>query len=394
MGSASVPVVGPIARAIALASLSGLASVLASARPAFAEPIKDWQYDTQTQVLTLTLPESVTPIVSVIAPDQLLLELPDTQVGDVMGQQIEDGLVESIVLEQTTPETVWMVMEFESGIILSTDQSATLSAAMAAGEQQWQVRPALIAASRRAAGSAVASQSEAAALGPVESSASSLRQPSAIAQAPDFSELPILEPAVPLDQPVSVPPLPDRPTVVEPAQTETASESSREAVTPDTTAAEPALDSIVEETTAAIPVEVIPAIIPSVEPDALPSSPAAAVDGVVPEVPPFIGELDRPQLEASQSEEESIFVPESPVAVDSLPTEPMPEVPTVETEISLPTENVTPAAEETVPDEFIASGSPDERSIEPVDEDAFGRVTPANVSRWPEPIPFGQPLPE
>ena len=123
-------------------------------------------------------------------------------------------------------------------------------------------------------------------------------------------------------------------------------------------------------------------------------TPAAAVDGVVPEAPPLIGELDRPQLEAAQSEEASIFVPESSVAVEPLPAEPIPAVPTVETETALPTVNVTPVVEEIIPDEFIASGSSDEGSVETVDENAFGRVTPANVSRWPEPIPFGQPLPE
>ncbi|MEL6902283.1 MAG: hypothetical protein AAFP07_15135, partial [Cyanobacteria bacterium J06606_4] len=192
------------------AGVAGLASAgtMLSPLAAIAAELRDWQYDTQTQILTLTLPVAVTPTVSVVAPDQLLLELPNTQVGDVMGQTVGDGLVDNIVLEQATPETVWMVMEFAAGTVLSASQSATpLASETDGGEQQWQVRPTLIAVSRQAANTSVATvQGDSEAVGPVGASASQLREPAgAIAQAPDFSDLPILEPAMPIDEPVAVP---------------------------------------------------------------------------------------------------------------------------------------------------------------------------------------------
>ncbi|MEL7331215.1 MAG: hypothetical protein AAFN12_03150, partial [Cyanobacteria bacterium J06560_2] len=183
------------------AMLAGTAALMATGSEAQAEALKDWQYDEETRSLTVILPDSVTPLVSVIAPDQLLLELPDTQVGDVMGQNVQDGLVENIVLEQATPETVWVVMEFAAGTVLASSQNAVPLAETGSGDQQWQIRPALTAASRRAASQSVALATEGA-------SASSLRTSAAeIAQAPDLSDLPVLEPAVPMSDPVSVPPL-------------------------------------------------------------------------------------------------------------------------------------------------------------------------------------------
>ena len=51
-----------------------------------AAELQPWRYDGNTGALTITLPETVVPQISVIAPDQLLLELADTQVGDITGQ--------------------------------------------------------------------------------------------------------------------------------------------------------------------------------------------------------------------------------------------------------------------------------------------------------------------
>ena len=39
------------------------------------------------------------------------------------GLTVGDGIVDSIVLEQMTPETLWMVMEFADGTVLETMQS-------------------------------------------------------------------------------------------------------------------------------------------------------------------------------------------------------------------------------------------------------------------------------
>ncbi len=192
---------------VALSVVSELVSVL----PAAAEELKEWQYDVQTRSLTLVLPSAVTPSVSVTTPSQLLLELPDMHVGSSIGQTVQDGVVESIVVEQATPETVEVVIEFVAGTVLSNAQTAVPLAGAQSGEQQWQIRPALAATSQASQGdnqtdNQVSSQPSEA--DPAIGGASSLQIPvPEIAQATDSLDLPVLEPSVPLNEPVNVPPL-------------------------------------------------------------------------------------------------------------------------------------------------------------------------------------------
>lgn len=331
--------------------------------PAQAEELKDWQYDVQTRSLTFTLPDSVMPLISVVSPDQLVLELPDTQVGDVMGQSIRDGLVESIVLEQATPETVWVVMDFAAGTVLADSQDATLLAEIGDGERQWQVRPALVAASRRAASQSVARADIPTGI-PVEAAASELRLPApataqSIAQSSDLRELPVLEPAVPMNEPVSVPPLnalpiptndAATPSVVVPPLEEATASAPLQLPVPEV----PVPNRSSEENFPVFSVEVIPAVPPvAIEPESA--------------EPSFLGDFD----DDSQS-----------VPVQPLPNEP-------------------PVASQPVPDDIIASGTESiepvpaaSATIEPVTEAvAVDPIQSAPVSRWPEPIPFGQPLP-
>ncbi|MEL7144295.1 MAG: hypothetical protein AAGL08_19025, partial [Cyanobacteria bacterium J06573_11] len=63
---------------VVMALTLGLLAGMGGRQSAMAEEITEWGYNEQTQVLTLTLPDDVLPRVSVVAPDQLLLELPDT----------------------------------------------------------------------------------------------------------------------------------------------------------------------------------------------------------------------------------------------------------------------------------------------------------------------------
>jgi len=374
------------------AMLAGTAALMATGSEAQAEALRDWQYDEETRSLTVILPDSVTPLVSVIAPDQLLLELPDTQVGDVMGQNVQDGLVENIVLEQATPETVWVVMEFAAGTVLASSQNAVPLAETGSGDQQWQIRPALTAASRRAASQSVALATEGA-------SASSLRTSAAeIAQAPDLSGLPVLEPAVPMSDPVSVPPL-SQPVSVPPLEPALAEES----VIEDPVAEEPMLEESVaveveeDSPTAnetAFDVEVIPAegtVAVEVEPvDDVQT--AASNDGLLPAEPPF--------LETVEAAEEMSGPVSEPVFVELEVVEP--EVAESEVgdervaEVDSDTSTEEPIAERSAEDRIASSDTSFTQELEPeaVEEPApIETIEPSNVSRWPEPIPFGQPLP-
>ncbi|MEL6903395.1 MAG: hypothetical protein AAFP07_20845, partial [Cyanobacteria bacterium J06606_4] len=248
-------------------------------------------------------------------------------------------------------------------------------------------------------------------VGPVGASASQLREPAgAIAQAPDFSDLPILEPAMPIDEPVVVPPL--------------------EPLAPATSAEEPAEEGVEAEVAdegdrSGVSVEVIPAERPQDRPvvsqpvprasEPTTATGAAPVDDAVPSEPPFIGNLEG----SGQSNPPAVGLPsEAPTAeppsFDDLPVveagEQAPSlerpnvvsVPSVENSAAsapAPAPPVPESIAEPLPEAQIASGSAVEAAPEAVTAenavptDETGRVIPSSVSRWPEPIPFGQPLP-
>ena len=125
---------------------------------------------------------------------------------------------------------------------------------------------------------------------------------------------------------------------------------------------------------------------------------------VIPAEPPFLGDLNRGVASPSaaavlESEPSTADLPVLDVdeaaalpAVVAVP-ERVPAVETPEQEIA---ETVAPA-----PDELFASGDTGEATeidaVVEADTEAFSdeavEVTPGNVSRWPDPIPFGQPLP-
>ncbi|MGB3295611.1 MAG: AMIN domain-containing protein [Phormidesmis sp.] len=358
---------------------TGVAAVMAmsTAISAIADELTDWDYDPQTRSLTLVLPEATMPSVSVVAPTQLSIELPDTQLGAVSELTVDDGLVESIVLEQVGPDTVRMVVEFSPGTVLADAQSATLVAtadALSPGSQQWQVRPALLASS----------QSSEAASGELQGgSAVALRPSDQLAQMPD-AELPVLAPAMPTDEFVSVPPLDTAPLPPAPIAPLPAAPPPPPPVEAAQTPVEP------------VPVEAAPPIADSGE-SAIAPAPA------LPTEPPFIGEV-------GMSEPPADFSTDLPVApvVDSLSAEDLPEaqdetaVDAIEADEIAQPEAPAEIAEATGPvpvapaiaeDEAIAEPPVEFSDTVPTVDASADTVSPANISRWPEPIPFGQPLP-
>lgn len=336
--------------------------------PAQADQIESWHYDSQGRSLTLVLPPNVAPALSVLAPNRLLVELPNTQVGDVAAQTVADGVVESIVLEQTDPDTVWMVVEFAPGTVLADAQSAVQIGTEPDNLQRWQVQPVL-------AGSAEIS--------PTTPSALALSPAIDLAQAPDFPDLPLLEPAVQISEPVSVPPI-DAVRPVAPIEPEPAPQVNRTVDLP-------------------LPTAVIPAEAPIPgEADLLERLPEADLPMVD---LPVVDQLTTDSLEPDQS------VADEPVADEPVADEPapdsreavavsQPEVPLeppflegVAESAAIPEAPEVPAESiATVPPPAAAPATP--TAVEaPLLEIPAERVSPANVSRWPEPIPFGQPLP-
>ena len=324
-------------------SLSSLSAICVGLLPAMAAELSAWRYDARSRSLTLTLPGSVTPQISVTAPNQLLVELPDTQIGDVQGRQVNDGFVERIALEQATPETLWMVVDFVPGTVLAETQQVTPLAASSNMLQLWKVEPTLLA-SRRVVEAAVATSrttpAEAASPG-AGASDLAVDGPSigraAIAQA-DLPDLPVLEPAVPLAQPVSVPPI------------DTSLDDAPAGSVPKVATGRVPRVSVPELERSPIQADDAPINVPVV---VEPAMDEPAVPTASPAQPPFLGGID---VEV----------------VETMPVQP-PAAVAVEPEISV-----------TEPSAF---GAPT------VDVSAERVNTQNTTSRWPEPIPFGQPLP-
>ncbi|NJM98330.1 MAG: hypothetical protein HC800_15255 [Phormidesmis sp. RL_2_1] len=441
---------------MAASALTSLGTLTVPITPAVAAELTEWDYDSQTRSLNLVLPASIMPSVSVIAPNQLLLEIPDTQIGDIAGQNVSDGVVESIVLTQPTPETVWMVVEFVPGTVLAESQQVTpmvvadelpnLSAAQAT--QQWQLRPVLLA--RTSPSTAEASMAEepsmaekpsvaatmtvtptgASDLGDLPSlgaSAESLQvEPptSQVAQAPDFPDLPVLAPAVPwTDESVTVPSA--SPSVTVPSITSTAPAASTPTVPmPEATPEPPppaelpveasAEAALIEDLSSqATPVVATPPVAPPVAeapapdqpvPDqAVAASPDQAAtadpgaDAEMPLEPPFLGDLGgSPSPSPSVFPEPPVVVNESEPAVTAVAPD-QPELPVVSAATAssvlsagdMAAASAIPTDENTTAPPVAVPGTAPVLDINTPDE----RVTPANASRWPTPIPFGQPLP-
>ena len=431
--------------------------------PAIASKLTSWNYDQQTRSLTLTLPANVTPTVSVIAPNQMLVELPDTQIGDIAGQNVDDGLVESITLKQTTSDKVWMVVNFVPGTALAaqqnvvplggaTPESSTPSSPLAAGAglQQWQVRPALVAgrpdnSSVNASVESVSAEGDAAtatapsALSPEaaslqDGSAANLSdRGNAIAQTPMFPELPILEPAMPINAPVSVPPINVRPVPAQPTQSVPAQAAAPpdqaappvQASVPPDAPPKPTESASAEQPTA-LPIQAAPPVQASVSPMATSKPPESASaeqpianssGSQVPLEPPFIGDLEGEVNNPAAIDgpvDGSVDEPalSEPAVAASPPTSAPPtsiDRPSIDTpSADRPPTDTPPAISETASEptnsaesEAIAAngsnrrlanaGSP-EAAIPEINIPVENAHTPS-TNRWPEPIPFGQPLP-
>ncbi len=377
-----------------LGSLSAM--LMMRAMPAIAAELRQWDYDSQTRSLTLVLSATVTPTVSVLSDNQLLIELPDTQVGDVIAQQVNDGMVDSIVVRQTSPDTVWMVVAFLPGTVLADSQAlAPIGAADAPGPnlQQWQVRPALLSGSsaNTQAGTQARTQADSR---PTEMQAAARE----LAQFPDFPDLPVLEPASPLDAPISVP----LPVNLLPASLPSVNPqpiSPLPSNLPAAAADDDGLPSLVSIPAVRVPAVSVPPLPTqpvepvASEPLATPEPPQSvaeiaplpAEEPAVPIEPPFIGALG--DLMVPLPLPEDLIEPENLIEADESPASVAP---------SVAAESTVPAATGTV----ALTVEPPVEPSRPVDaianidlDPSPTPITPANVNRWPDPIPFGQPLP-
>jgi hypothetical protein len=98
-----------------------------------AETLSAWQFDPASQQLTFTLPSGITPQYAVAADaSQIVVTLPQTQLGTVATQQTYSGAVSQVSLSQVNDATV-VVLDLVADTVLTAEGVSLIS--IAAGDQ-------------------------------------------------------------------------------------------------------------------------------------------------------------------------------------------------------------------------------------------------------------------
>ncbi|MEO1145128.1 MAG: AMIN domain-containing protein [Cyanobacteria bacterium J06638_22] len=228
----------------------GLGALLSADLPggvltARAEEFTEWRFNPDTQQLEVVVPENSTPRYFLLAqPARIVLDLPNTDVGNVVSEQDYSGAVRRVRVAQFEPGVTRIVLELTPDTVLAPGQAElTEVETLPGGATRWTLRPLL-------AGDTVAEDT-------AEEN---------VAAAPVVEEPAIAAP--PLEEPVA----PVEPAVEEPAMVAPAPEPEATALPVED---EPA---IVEPPEAAIaPEPPAPEPIPTLDPPAEPATPAPEV---------------------------------------------------------------------------------------------------------------------
>ena len=103
---------------LVLVMLGGIAA------PAQATPLENWQFDPATNQLEVTVKDGVKPRYLLMAqPARLVLELPNTEVGQVKQQQTYSGVVRKIQVSQVPAGKTRIVLELAPGTVLGREQA-------------------------------------------------------------------------------------------------------------------------------------------------------------------------------------------------------------------------------------------------------------------------------
>jgi AMIN domain len=93
--------------------LSGaIAAIGMTATAAQAAPLEEFQYDPQTEQISFVLPDGVVPNRFMMAqPARVVIDIPNTQIGDLPLEQQFDGAVKRIELVQSNPQLARVIVE-------------------------------------------------------------------------------------------------------------------------------------------------------------------------------------------------------------------------------------------------------------------------------------------
>jgi AMIN domain len=103
--------------------------------------LTNWQFDPSTNQLEVLLPEGITPTVSLLnQPTQIVVDLPNIEVGTDTTQLYLEGAVRSVTLSQFQPGKARIIIDFAPGIALTKEQVQLQHIGL---ENRWVLRPML-----------------------------------------------------------------------------------------------------------------------------------------------------------------------------------------------------------------------------------------------------------
>lgn len=157
-----------------------------------AASLTQWQYDPSANQLEITVKDGTTPRYFLMAqPARIVVDLPDTSVGEVVTQQTYSGAIRSIRVSQFQPGLTRMVLELSPEVSLAPGQ---VKLQKTSDNSRWLLQPLLIGATVRPA------------LPPINNSAAPVKPalppvaPPEVAPAP-VDQSPAVEPVPPAPSP-------------------------------------------------------------------------------------------------------------------------------------------------------------------------------------------------
>ncbi|MEG4864145.1 MULTISPECIES: AMIN domain-containing protein [unclassified Microcoleus] len=129
-----------IAANLACAAATTVAILQITLQPANASTVTSWKFDPATNQLEITLPEGTTPLYSLLNPNQIAVDLPNTEIGVDATQLYSQGAVRSVGVTQLRAGTTRIVLNLAPGAAFNGEQIQFQRIGV---ENRWVLRPSI-----------------------------------------------------------------------------------------------------------------------------------------------------------------------------------------------------------------------------------------------------------
>jgi hypothetical protein len=129
--------------AFSATAIAGMMSPMAIVAPARAIVLNDWMFDPTSQAVSLTLPNGVTPDFFLLAePARIILEIPNTTLGNVTASEQYSGAVRNIRLTEVAGGSR-LVLELAPNTRLDPRHAELMATDLGNGQTEWVLQPLL-----------------------------------------------------------------------------------------------------------------------------------------------------------------------------------------------------------------------------------------------------------